>query len=83
MSIFTNFDRSLEGLLEMGTNQQEGTSRSFTECCELLSKWFVYIQKAVKDNWFKELDMVNKDKCMTQHKPGDLVYLISSPNFFV
>ena len=63
-------------LLEIETNQQEGTSGSFKECYELLRERFAYFQKALQDYRLQQLDMINKDKPMIQYKLGDLVYLI-------
>ena len=58
----------------MKTNLQEGTSRSLKEYYDLLTTKFAYSQKIVQDYRLQRMDMTNKDKPMTEYRPGGLVY---------
>ena len=53
-------------MLEIVVNQQECASRPFREYYEFPRKRFAYIQKIVQDCRLQQLDMINKDKPMTQ-----------------
>ena len=67
------YDRPPKVLLQIETNPQEGTSGSFKEYNELMKKRFAYFKRIVQDYRVLKLDMINKDKPMTQYKPEYLV----------
>ena len=60
------------------TNPQESTSGSVKDYYKLLRKRFADFQKRKQGYRLQQLDMINKDKPMTQYKQRDLVYLIPS-----
>ena len=68
-----NFGRSPKFLLEIDTNPQEGTSRSFKDYYELMWKRFVYFQKIVKEYKLQQMDMINKDKPIIVSTSGKVI----------
>ena len=68
------YGRLQKALLETETNSQEGTSGSFKEYY-VIYKRFAYFQKIFQDYRLQQLDMIHKDKPMTQYKLGDFVFL--------
>ena len=75
--MYITYARPPKVLLEIESNPQEGTSESFKEYYEILWKRFSYLHKIVQDYRLQHLDMINKDKHITQYKPGYLVYFMS------
>ena len=61
----------------MESKPQEGISRVL-----VTKERFVYLKKKIVQYYrLKQLDIVNKEKPVTQYKPGNVLYLISSHPF--